>query len=106
MKLVKGSSSSGTSGGPSGTAAIGSCFHLAIPTIATEVSYNLGAIKKFTISSQKRAVLTVSFVSAGDFLTIPRGASYMEDGLSTGPGFTLYFTSSIANDIIEIVTWV
>jgi hypothetical protein len=86
-------------------ATAGTCTEVSIPLANTEVSHNLGEVKRFTLKLRGQGTLRVSYASGGDYITIPRGASYSEFNIDTASSFTLYFQSSIASETLELVTW-
>ncbi len=49
------------------------------------------------------ALLYIRFISAGDYITIPYGASYAENDVKGG--FTLYLQSDTDAMVAEIKTW-
>jgi len=62
--------------------------------------------KKFRIKARNNAKLQLYFASAAaDIITILPGNSYLEDKLTTN-NLTLYFKSSKAGEVVEIVSWV
>lgn len=86
-------------------ATTGACTAVSIPLANTEVSYNVGAVKRFTLKLRGKGILKVSYTSGGAYLTVPMGASYSEFNIDTSSSFTLYFQSSIASETLELVTW-
>jgi hypothetical protein len=86
-------------------ATTGLCTSVPIPLANTEVSHNLGAIKRFTLKLRGSGVLKVAYASGGDYITVPGGGIYSEFNIDTSSSFTLYFQSSIVNETLEIVTW-
>lgn len=48
--------------------------------------------------------LKLRFVSTGDYVTIPRGCHFSEDGISA-ISLTIYLESVSASQIVEIITW-
>lgn len=44
------------------------------------------------------------FVSGSDWITVPRGCNFSEDGLSTS-SLTLYVEALSANQVVELVSW-
>lgn len=86
-------------------ATTGTCTAVSIPLANTEVSYNVGAVKRFTLKLRGKGTLKVSYTSGGAYLTVPMGASYSEFNIDTASSFTLYFQSSIASETLELVTW-
>lgn len=62
--------------------------------------------KKFRIKARTSAKLELYFAAAAvDILTVSPGNSYIEDKLTTN-NLTLYFKSSKAGEVVEIVSWV
>lgn len=61
--------------------------------------------KRFTIRlRQNDSSLRVKYEAGGDFILIPRGASYEEDQLLTN-SITLYFETEVNNRVVEIIYW-
>jgi len=62
--------------------------------------------KKFRIKARTNAKLELYFASAAaDIITVLPGNSYKEENLTTN-NLTLYFKSSKAGEVIEILSWV
>lgn len=83
-------------------------FNLATPLANTEYSQAIpSGTTKLLIRARSTAQLQFAF-SVGDsstnFITIPRGTSYSSDNLLLS-GVTLYIQSSLAGNVIEVLTW-
>ena len=87
------------------------------PTIAneamtladTEYSYSIPAgTKRFEIKLRAlNALLKLAFTSGASgttYITIPYGASYVENDVKAGP-ITLYFQSPSSSQVAEIKSW-
>lgn len=86
------------------------------PTIANiavgvpnfEISYALPAdTKKFLIKARGNSKLHLSFLLGGSgvtYLTIPMGGVFSETDIGT-PLLTLYFQSSKAPEVVEVLSW-
>lgn len=75
----------------------------------TEYSYDIPAgTKRFEIKLRAlNALLKLAFTSGESgttYITIPYGASYLEEDVKAGP-ITLYFQSSSASQVAEIKSW-
>ena len=83
--------------------------NLTLAVIGTEYSIMLPVnTKKFSVKAVGyTAIVTMSFVSSGAYITIPRGCSYNIDTVLMQPGNrTLYFKSNGMGTLLEIVSWV
>lgn len=83
--------------------------NLTLTTQGTEYSVQLPTdTKKFTVKAvQNTAIITMSFVSLGPIITIPKGCSYEIDGvLLPSTNRTLYFIGNNNGINLEIVSWV
>ena len=82
-------------------------LNVSIPVANTEVSQALPAnTKHFIIRSRNKGKLQVSFTSGqsgSNFFTIPAGSSYEDENFYTS--LTIYFQSSKAGDILEIIAY-
>jgi hypothetical protein len=82
---------------------------ITLANIGTEYTLVLPTnTKKFSIRvTDYSAVATISFVSSGTSLAIPRGCSYTVDLIQLQSGNrTLYLKSNKSNTVIECVSWV
>lgn len=70
----------------------------------TEYTVVLNNIKRFLIKARGGAILQLRYVSAGDYLTISPGVFMSEDNISAG-AVTFYVSSSVAAEVLEIITW-
>ena len=82
-------------------------YNVAVPLANTEVSQVLSSsTKSFTIRVRGNARLQLAFAmgdSGTDYLTIPNGGSFTQESISfTG---TLYFQTSKASQVVEILEW-
>lgn len=59
--------------------------------------------KRFTIKLKDNGKMEIGLAPTGPALTVGPGGYYSEDGLSTN--FTVFISSSKANDVAEIVHW-
>jgi hypothetical protein len=83
--------------------------NLTLSTAGTEYSLVLPTnTKKIMIKVRGySAVFTLGYVSAGNYITIPRGCNYSEDTvLMQSANRTLYFKGSVNNVVLEIISWV
>lgn len=79
-----------------------------LAVLGTEYSLQLPTnTKKFVVKAvQASAVITMSFVSGGAVVTIPKGCSYEIDGvLLTPSNRTIYLISDTNDTKIEVVSW-
>lgn len=81
-------------------------FNVDAPTAMTELSLSLPeGTKKFILKSRKVSSLLVYWVSPMvDYITVPLGGFYSRDALKLS-GATVYFQSSIGNNVIEVEAW-
>lgn len=82
-------------------------YNVSVPLANTEVSQSLNSgTKKFTIRVRGSSTLKLAFTaldSGSLYLTVPRGASYSEEGVNfTG---SLYFQTDQPSQTVEIVEW-
>lgn len=88
-------------------------FHnISMPEADTEYSQGLPAgTKKFLVHTRDGTAFRLAFVtgkvaqSIEPYFTIPVNSAYNEDFLGLS-GVTLYFASSSANLVMEILVWV
>lgn len=82
-------------------------YNTAVALANTEVSQTLSSgVKRFTIRVRGLSKLQVAFAlgdSSTDYVTIPPGCSYTEDELNFSG--TLYFQTSKAAQVVEILEW-
>lgn len=82
-------------------------YNVSALVAGTEYSQALSpSTKSFIIKVRGSARLQLSFVSGQsgtNFITVPRGAAYTQDGLNYSG--TLYFQTNEASQIIEIAEW-
>lgn len=101
-----------TSGGPQSVVVIGASsptvVNISMPLAGTEYSYVVPAsAKQFLIQTRDGAPLQLSYsvgTSATNYISIPRWCFYCDSDLSAA-GVTLYFQSTKASQIAEIVVW-
>lgn len=84
-------------------------YNVSAPVAGTEYSQVLtdGTKKIFVSSRDRKATVQFSFVSSTtgtNYITIPAGASYNEEGLNL-TGVTIYFQTDKASQTIEIKEW-
>lgn len=83
--------------------------NLSAPTANVEVSHTLQAnVNKILVRCRGNGSIKFAFVSgesATKYITIPKGASYKEDGLLITSG-TLYLQTDQNSQTIEILEWV
>ncbi len=79
-------------------------------TAGTEYSYALPtSCVRFTIRARGKSTLQLAYVSGNtgtEYITVSRHCSYVEEGLTLGPGVVVYFQADQPNETIEIVSWV
>lgn len=82
-------------------------YNVSALTAGTEYSQALSSgTKSFTIRSRGNSELKLAFTSGESgtkFVTIPKGASYSQEGLNFSG--TLYFQANKNSETIEIVEW-
>ena len=90
------------------TSGVPTIFNISVPLANTEVSQALPAnFKKILIRARGLTKTQFAFVatqSATNFIQIPSGASYSDSGL-LGPALTLYVQTSLAAQVVEVLTW-
>lgn len=59
---------------------------------------------RFKIKARETSTITISYVSASEYITIYPGSEYDEDNIERG-SLTIYIKSNKANQIIEIISW-
>jgi len=75
----------------------------------TEVSFSfpLGT-KRFNLKARGGATLKLAYsvgMSGTDFLTIPAGCNYFEESIDPTAAITVYFQTTSANSLLELVYW-
>jgi len=90
------------------TASSPTIFNIAVPTADTEVSQALPVnFNKITIRARDLTRIQFSFIateSSINFITIPSGASYSDDGVFC-PSATLYLQTSLDSQVVEVLIW-
>lgn len=91
------------------TAGTPTIYNVSVPFASTEVSQVLSSLTKmFTIrvrdSGSKLQLAFVTTDSGTKFITIPRGNSYTVENLNFSG--TLFFQTSVPDQIVEILEWV
>lgn len=77
-----------------------------MPSASTEYFLLLPSnCKQFLIRSKSKTEFQIGYITSGPYLDVPRCCFYAESNLSTDT-LTLYFTSSLAGETAEIITWV
>lgn len=83
--------------------------NVAVPTANTEVTYVLPAgTKRFSIKLRTPARLQLAYAvgtSGTEYLTIPYGVKYWEDGIDSTTTVTLYFQANVGSNVAELVIW-
>lgn len=83
-------------------------FNLSVPLADTEVSQALpSSTKRFLVRARGKSRVQFSFNSGdsgSNFITISPGAVYSEDNLRL-TSLTLYLQTSLANEVVEVLTW-
>lgn len=82
-------------------------YNVTVPLASTEVSQTLSAgVKRFAIRVRGKSKLQLGFNlgdSSTNYITIPAGCTYCEDELNFSG--TLYFQTSSASQVVEIIEW-
>lgn len=83
--------------------------NVSIALASTEYSYFIPAgSRRFLLKARGNTTIQLAFVSGDSgttYLTIPAGTFYSEGDLSLTLGKTIYFQSTQAGQILEIVSW-
>ena len=87
------------------TSATATITNTAMPTAGAEVAVIVGTVKRFSAKLRGLGTLKIAATSGGPYITVPAGSSYSEESLATASSFTLYFTSSLAGETLEIIKW-
>ena len=81
-----------------------------MPTANTEYSYPLEAsTKQILFKTRENSALKFSFEqgkSGTTYITVPSGSSYTLSGVDPTINLTVYFQSSINNEVLEVISWV
>lgn len=84
-------------------------INIPVITAATEYIATIPAtVKKFYLKNRGNGKLQVSFVTgetATKFFTLVAGSVYGEENLTLDSPLLIYFESTKANEIVEILTW-
>ena len=62
-----------------------------------------GTVRKFMIRCPT-SPMTVSFVSAGPFISLSRGSNYVEENVKV-VNLNVYLKTSLAEKVVEVLTW-
>jgi hypothetical protein len=84
---------------------------LNIPVVNPGTEYNVvlpAATKRFHLKNRGIGKLQISFVTGEtntNFFELAPKVAYTEEGLSLDTSLTIYFQSTKANEIVELITW-
>lgn len=81
-----------------------------MPVANAEYSYNLEpSTKQIMFKTRENSVLKFSFEqgkSGVTYITVPSGTSYTLSGVDPTINLTVYFQSSVNNEVLEVISWV